>query len=64
VHLRDGLAPVLAVDEVLHHARAERARAVEGHGGDDVLEAVGLEVLEELLHPARLELEDARSSRR
>ena len=60
VHLRDRLATVLAVDEVLHHAGAERARAVERDGGDDVLEAVGLEVLEELLHAARLELEDAR----
>ncbi len=54
-----GLRPVLAVDEILDHAAAERARAVEGDGGDDVLEGVGLEVLEELLHAARLELEDA-----
>ena len=59
VQLRDRRAAVLAVDEVLDHAGAERARAVERDGGDDVLEAVGLEVLEELLHPARLELEDA-----
>jgi phosphoribosylformimino-5-aminoimidazole carboxamide ribonucleotide (ProFAR) isomerase len=33
--------------------------AVERDGGDDVLEGVGLELLEELLHAARLELEHA-----
>jgi len=33
--------------------------AVERDGGDDVLEAVGAEVLEELLHARGLELEDA-----
>ena len=36
-----GCAAVLAVDEVLDHPGAERARAVERDGGDDVLEAVG-----------------------
>ena len=39
---------------------AERARAVERDRGDDVLEAVGAQILEELLHAARLELEHAR----
>src|SRR5262249_54318420 len=54
VHLRDRLATVLAVDEVLHHARAERARTIEGDGGHDVLEVRRDEVFEELLHTARL----------
>jgi hypothetical protein len=58
--IRDVDAAVLSLDEVLDHAGAEGAGAVEGDGGDDVLEAVGLELLEEGLHAARLELEDVR----
>ena len=38
VRVADTLAPVLAVDEDVHHARVERARAVERARGDDVLE--------------------------
>jgi hypothetical protein len=44
-------AAVLALDEVVHHARPEGARAVERDGGDDVLEAVGAELLEEPCMP-------------
>ena len=51
-------AAVLAGDEVFDHPRPERPRAVERHRGDDVFKAVGLEVLEELLHARRLQLED------
>ena len=42
---------MLAVDEVVDHAAVERARPVERAGGDDVLEAVGLELLEISLKP-------------
>ncbi len=51
------LAAVLDGDvarDVVH-----RARAVERHHGDDVLEAVRLELLQRLLHPAGFELEHA-----
>ena len=48
VRVLDLLAPVLAVDEVVDHAALERTRAVERAGGDDVLEAVGLELLQQL----------------
>ena len=51
VHLRDRLATVLAVDEVLHHAGAERTRAVERDRGDDVLEAVGARSLKSCCMP-------------
>ena len=57
--LATGFAPVLAVDEVLHHACVERARAIERAERDDVLEHLGPVVLEELLHARRLELEHA-----
>ena len=55
----DRLPAVLAVDEVVHHPRAERAGAIEGAGGDDVLEAGGLQLDQHLLHAAGFELEDA-----
>ena len=54
------LAPaVLALDELVDHAALERARAVQRHGGDDVLEHVGLELLQQLLEPRGFELEHA-----
>ena len=58
VEIVDGLLAFLPQDEVVDHARAQGAGAVEGEHGDDVFEAVGLELLEELLHPLRFELED------
>ena len=54
-----GLA-VLAGDEVLHHPRLEGARAEQGDQRDDVFETVGLEPADQVLHAARLELEDGR----
>jgi len=50
---------VLSLDEVLVHPRAHGAGTVERHGGDDVLELVGLQPAEEALHPVGLELKDA-----
>jgi hypothetical protein len=55
----DLLAAVLAVDEVVDHAAFERARPVQRDRGDDVFEAVGLELLQDLAEAARLELEHA-----
>ena len=59
VQVVDGAAgaAVLAVDEVLHHARLQRARAEQRHQRDDVLEAVRLQPLDQVLHAARFELE-------
>ncbi len=48
---------VLAVDEVVHHARLQRPRPVERHQRDDLLEAVGLQTLDQILHPAGFQLE-------
>ena len=58
VRIGDIGPPVLAVDEVVHHAGLERPGAEQGDQGRDVLEAVGLELLDQLLHAARFELED------
>ena len=57
VDVGDLLPPVLAVDEVVDHPALERAGPIERHGGDDVLELVRLELLEDLAEAARLELE-------
>ena len=48
---------VLAVDEVIHHARLQRPRAEQCHQGDQVFQAVRLELLDQLLHAARFQLE-------
>ena len=53
------LPPVLDLDVVLDHAAFERAGAVEGVGGDDVAEAVGLHPLQEVADAAAFELEHA-----
>ncbi|MNK26768.1 hypothetical protein D3C87_451090 [compost metagenome] len=50
-------AAVLAVDEVVDHARFQRPRAVQGQHGDDVFEGVGPQLLQQFLHAARFELE-------
>ena len=46
-----------ALDEVIHHARAERPRAVQRHQGNHVLKAIGLEFFLQFLRAARLGLE-------
>jgi hypothetical protein len=59
VRVLDLLAPVLALDEVVHHAALDGARPVERARGHDVLEAVGLELLEQVAKARRFELEHA-----
>jgi hypothetical protein len=49
---------VLAGDEVVHHAGLQRARAEQGHQGGHVLEGVGAQLLDQLLHAPGFELED------
>ncbi len=51
------LPAVLAQDEVVHHARLQRAGTVERHQGDDVLEAVALQPPLQILGGARFRLE-------
>ena len=49
---------VFAVDEVIHHAGAERAGAEEGDEGDDVFEGIRAQFADEFFHAAGFELED------
>ena len=53
------LLPVLDLHVGHDHAPFERAGSVEGRGGDDVGEFVGLHLGQQVAHPARLKLEDA-----
>jgi hypothetical protein len=60
VEIVDLLLALLAQDEVVDHAGAERAGTVEREHGDDVFETVGRQLLEQLLHALRFHLEDRR----
>ena len=57
--VHDLLLAVLALDEIVHHAAFERAGAVQGHQGDDVLEPAGPELHQDLAHARGFELEHA-----
>ena len=48
---------VFALNEVIHHARAERSRAVQRHQCNHVLKAIGFEFFLQLLCATRLRLE-------
>jgi hypothetical protein len=50
-------AAVFTVDKVIHHARLQRARTEQGHQCDQVFQAVGLELFDQLLHAAGFKLE-------
>ncbi len=64
VRVGDLLPPVLAVDEVVHHARLQGPRAEQRHQRDDVFKTVGLQAGNEVLHAARFELEHRGGFRR
>ncbi|MNS88353.1 hypothetical protein D3C72_1223240 [compost metagenome] len=51
---------MLAVDEVVHHARLQRARTEQGHQCDQVFQAVGLELFDQLFHAPGFKLEHRR----
>ncbi len=53
------LAAVLDLDVVVDHAAFERPGAIEGVGGDDVAEVVGLHPLQEVADAAAFQLEHA-----
>ena len=55
----DGAGIALALDEVVHHAGVQGPRTVEGVDGDDVLEAGGAQLPEDVLHARAFKLEDA-----
>ncbi len=57
----DRSAAVLAVDEVLDEVH--RARPVQRHHRDDVLDALRLQALERVPHPGRLQLEHPEGAR-
>ena len=46
----DGSAAVLAVDEVVHHAGLQGTRTEQRDERHDVVEAIGLEPPDEILH--------------
>ncbi len=52
MRIDDLLEAVLARDEVVDHARLQRARAEQRHQRDDVVEAVRLQLADQLLHAA------------
>ena len=54
---RAGRLAVLARDEVVDHARLQRARPEQRDERDDVLEAVRLQAADQVLHAARFQLE-------
>jgi hypothetical protein len=51
---------MLAVDEVIDHARLQRSGPKQRNQRDDVLEAVRQQAADQLLHAARFELEHRR----
>ena len=53
------LAAVLHLDVVVDHAAFQRAGAIQGVGGDDVAEVVGLHPLQEVADAAAFQLEHA-----
>ena len=52
-------AAVLDLDVVVDHAAFQRPGTIQGVGGDDVAEVVGLHPLQEVADAAALQLEDA-----
>ena len=52
--------PVLAIHEVIDHARLERARPEQRQDSDNVFEGTGPQLLEQLFHAARFKLEHGR----
>ncbi len=58
VRVADCFLAVLALDEVIDHARLQRAGPEQRHQRDDVLETVRLQPLDQVLHAARFQLED------
>ncbi len=56
----DAGVTVLAVDEIVHHARLQRSRPKQRHQRHDVLETVRLQTADQILHAAGFQLEHRR----
>ena len=56
-------AAVLAIDEIVDHAGLQWAGTIQCHQRGDVVEAVGLQLLDQFFHAARFELEYRRGAR-
>ncbi len=56
------LPAVLAVDEIVHHARLQRTRPKQGHQRHDILEAARLEAQDQFADAARFELKHRRGA--
>ena len=54
---------MLTVDEVIHHARLQRAGAEQRHQRDHIFEAVRLQTLNQIFHATGFKLEDRRGFR-
>ncbi len=52
-------APVLAFDEIIHHAAAERAGTIKRENGDDVLERLRFEFPQQFAHARTFKLKHA-----
>ncbi len=55
-----GRPPLLAVDEIVHHARLQRSRAEKRHQGDDIGESIRLQAANQIFHTSRFELKNRR----
>ena len=53
-------SPMFTVDIIIHHTRLQRAWAKQCDEGNQVVEIVRLQPLDELLHALRFELEYSR----
>ena len=56
VGILDAGTAVLAIDEIVDHARLQRARSKQRHQRNNILEAVGLQAPDQVFHAARFEL--------
>ena len=52
----NGLPPVFTVNKIFNHAGLKRSGTKEGHQRNDVLKTIRLQILDQLFHPAALEL--------
>ena len=55
----DSLTTVLALDEVVNHSRAQRARTIQRDSRNDILKTIGFEPSQHLLHAGGLQLKNA-----
>ena len=57
VRISQRLAAVLSINKIFYHPGLQRTRAEQRNQRDDVFEAIGAEVLDQLLHASAFKLE-------